>query len=90
MARDRLSEEYEHGVADVLANLAGHAAEVERDVRLPGRDSGVARQLDVVVRGTIFGMTNAVLVEDCKRWNKKVGTNEGGLVEQLQRCEGFV
>lgn len=31
--------DYENGVADVLAFLAGDSATVERDARLPGRRS---------------------------------------------------
>ena len=59
--------DYENGVADVLAFLAGDSAAVERNVRLPGRRSGRGRQIDVLVRGRIFGMTDATLIVDCKR-----------------------
>ncbi len=59
--------EYENGVADVLAFLAGDTAEVQRNVHLPGRRSSRARQIDVCVRGRIFGMTDATMIVDCKR-----------------------
>jgi hypothetical protein len=59
--------DYENGVADVLAFLADDSATVERNVRLPGRRSGRRRQIDVLVRGRIFGMADASLIVDCKR-----------------------
>lgn len=59
--------DYENGVADVLAFLAGDSAAVERNARLPGRRGGRPRQIDVLVRGRIFGMADATLIVDCKR-----------------------
>jgi hypothetical protein len=59
--------DYENGVADVLAFLAGDSAAVERNVRLPGRRSCRQRQIDVLVRGRIFSMVGATLIVDCKR-----------------------
>jgi hypothetical protein len=59
--------DYENGIADVLAYLAGDSATVERNVRLPGRRSGRSRQIDVLLRGRIFGMADATLIVDCKR-----------------------
>jgi Restriction endonuclease len=59
--------DYENGVADVFAFLAGDSATVERNARLPGRRSGRQRQIDVLVRGRIFGMADATLIVDCKR-----------------------
>lgn len=64
--------DYENGVADVLAFLAGDSATVERNVRLPGQRSGRPRQIDVVVRGRIFGMADATVIVDCKRWHTPV------------------
>lgn len=70
--------EYENGVADVLAFLVGSDALVERDVRLPGRLSGTERQVDIVVRGRIFGLSEATLAVDCKRWGSKVDVRDIG------------
>jgi hypothetical protein len=64
--------DYENGVADVLAFLAGESATVERNVRVPGRRSGRPRQIDVLVRGRIFGMADTTLIVDCKRWRTPV------------------
>jgi len=64
--------EYENGVADVLRFVAGDGAEVRRDVRVRGRSSDTERQVDVLVRGTLFGFPDATLAVDCKRWKKKL------------------
>jgi Restriction endonuclease len=76
--------EYENGVADVLAFLAGESAEVERNVRLPSRSNSRARQIDVVVRGRIFGMADATMVVDCKRHKAPVD------VKAIESFIGFV
>jgi hypothetical protein len=51
------------------AKVIGWDAWPERleNVRLPGRRSGRKRQIDVLVRGRIFGMADANLIVDCKR-----------------------
>ncbi len=89
-----LDTEYENGVADVLAFLAGDAAMVERNVRLPGRRSWVARQIDVLVRGRVFGLTDAIVVVDCKRWAKPVDVADVGafldLVEDVGADVGLL
>lgn len=73
-----LAIEYENGVADVLAFLAGNSAVVDRDVKLPGGHSGVIRQVDVRARGRVFGMADATLMVDCKRWGKPVDVGDAG------------
>ena len=78
MERDDLAIEYENGVADVLAFLAGDSAVVERDVKLHGRHSAHLRQLDVQVRGRIFGIADASMVVDCKRWGRPVNVVHAG------------
>ncbi|HEX7298906.1 MAG TPA: restriction endonuclease [Solirubrobacteraceae bacterium] len=70
--------EYENGVTDVLRFIAGSDVEVHRDVRVPGRRSGVERQVDVLVRGSIFGLPNATLAVDCKLWKKKLDVADAG------------
>ena len=62
--------EYENGVTDVLRYVAGGDVEIERDIRIPGRRSGTLRQIDVLVRGSMFGIADATLAVDCKRWKK--------------------
>ena len=68
--------EYENGVADVLAFLAGETAEVQRNVRVLGRRGARARQVDVLVRGRIFGMADATMIVDCKRRKRPLEVND--------------
>lgn len=86
--------DYENGVADVLAFLAGDSATVERNVRLPGRRSGRSRQIDVLVRGRIFGMTDATLIVDCKRRRAPVDVKAVesfiGMIEDVGADVGIV
>lgn len=70
--------EYENGVADVLRFIAGAEVEVQRDVRLPGRRSGTDRQVDVLNRGSMFGLHSGTLVVDCKLWKKKLDVGDVG------------
>lgn len=80
--RIAMSKEYENAVADVLAFLAGDDARVERDVHMKSA-SGGTRQLDVTVRGTIFGMSDALMVVDCKRWSKRIDIADAGSFKSL-------
>jgi hypothetical protein len=93
-ADDGLATEYENGVADVLGFLAGDDAVLERNVKLPGHRSGTMRQLDVVARGRIFGVADATLVVDCKRWGKAVDVRDIGtfidLVQDVQADVGLL
>ena len=93
-ANAALDTEYENGVADVLAFRAGGAAVVERNVRLLGHRSGVRRQVDVLVRGRVFGLTEAMMLVDCKRWAKPVDVGDVGafldLVEDVGADVGLL
>jgi Restriction endonuclease len=86
--------DYENGVADVLAFLAGDAATVERNVELPTRDGKRRRQVDVVVRGRIFGLTDATAIVDCKRWGKPIDVSDIGsfidLVDDVRADVGLM
>jgi hypothetical protein len=64
--------EYESGVADVLSYVLGPEATVQRDVRLPSRSGPRKRQVDVLVRGRLFGLDDATLAVECKRWKRKI------------------
>jgi len=75
---DALDTEYENGVADVLAYLAGDAAVVERNVKMPGKKSGKRRQIDVKVTGALFGAGRATMVVDCKRYARVIEVNHVG------------
>jgi hypothetical protein len=64
--------EYENGVADILSFLTGDGATVERNVRLPSRRGGRTRQVDILIRGRVFGLDNTTLAVDCKSWKRKI------------------
>lgn len=83
MVADALDTEYENGVADVLAYLAGDAAAVQRNVRMPGRRSGTDRQIDVLVVGALFGTGSASMVVDCKRYASALDVNDIGTFVSL-------
>ncbi len=67
---------YENGVADVLAFLARDVATVRRNARLPSRSGKRARQIDVLVQGRIFGLTDATMVVDCKCWARTIDVKD--------------
>lgn len=79
MPAEALDTEYENGVADILAYVAGDAAVVERNVKMQGFKSGKKRQIDVKVSGTVFGARGATMVVDCKRYAKPVDVNNVGM-----------
>ncbi len=91
---DALDAEYENGVADVLGYLAGDAAVVERNARMPGRLSGKRRQIDVKVTGTVFGSGNVTMIVDCKRYKKPIDVTHVaafvGLVEDVGADVGLL
>lgn len=82
MVADALDSDYENGVADVLAHLAGESAVVERNVRMIGKRSGKCRQIDVRVIGTIFGSGSATMIVDCKRYAKPIDVNHVGMFDR--------
>jgi Restriction endonuclease len=64
-------KEYELGVADVIRHHVGSAAIVEHDAHIDGR-TGRDRQVDIAVRGPIFGLDDGLLVVDCKHHARPV------------------
>ena len=88
------ARDYENGVGDVLAYLAGDTATVRRNLRLTGRRSGKQRQIDVLVQGRIFGMADATLIAECKRWAAPVDVKDVeawlGMVEDVGADVGLM
>ncbi len=76
--------DYENGVADILSFLVGGEATVERNVHVPSRRGRGTRQVDVLVRGRVFGLDDTTLAVDCKRWKRKV------TIEDIDRFVGFL
>ena len=75
---EALDTEYENGVADALSFIVGASGTVSRNVTLPGRRSGSARQIDIVVHGHVFGVSDATVVVECKRHRRRVDVNTAG------------
>jgi hypothetical protein len=86
--------EYENGVADVLAFIFGAHAEVKRNVLLPVRGSSRRRQIDVLARVHLHGLTTLTLIVDCKLHTKKADVGELdkfiGLVDDVQADMGIL
>lgn len=84
---------YELGVADVVRHKVGSAAVVEHDVRILGR-TGQRRQVDIVVRGSVFGLSDGLFVVECKDHRRPidVGIVDGffGLVEDIGADLGLI
>lgn len=58
--------------------LAGDRAVVRSDVKLPGRHSGIDRQVDVLITGPFAGGTVecATAVIDCKLYHRNVNVSD--------------
>lgn len=86
--------EYENGVADILASVVGEAGNVQRNVKLPSRSGGRARQIDVLVEATTSGITNTRLIVDCKRGKKPMDVKDIeefiGMVEDVGADMGIL
>jgi len=86
--------EYENGVADVLASVVGDGGTVRRNVMLPNRAGNRQRQIDVLVEGNIFGLTDARLIVDCKRWKTRIDVGDVdkfiGMVEDVGADMGIL
>jgi predicted helicase len=76
MAADNDFREYENGVADVLSFLLGDGVTVERNVRVPCRRRAGKRQVDVLVRGRVFGRDDVTLAVDCKLWKRPIAVGD--------------
>jgi hypothetical protein len=89
-------KKYEQEVLELIKDWAGDGAKIEYDVKLPGRDSGRKRQIDILVIGTfgdglLEGLTIAI---DCKCYGKKINVGHAdkfvGLIEDVQTDFGIL
>ena len=74
---------YELGVADAIAHKAAHGVSVEHNLRLPGRRTARRRQVDIAVRGSVFGLSEGLLVVDCKLRSRRVSVSSVGAFLEL-------
>src|SRR5271170_2068566 len=78
-------KELELLVAKIQKQLAP-GADVLHNVHLDGRDSGVKRQIDVLVQEKI-GQYEIKIIIDCKDYNKPADVNDVGAFQHLvPRC----
>ena len=68
--------EYENGVADILSFIVGDSATVERNVRVASKRGGRKRQVDVLVRGRVFGLDDTTLAVDCKLRKRSITADD--------------
>jgi Restriction endonuclease len=87
-------EDYEDGVAELLAQKFDGRGQVERDVRLPSRSGGKDRQIDILIRVPLADMGEELMVVDCKRYGTKVDIKDVeafiGMVEDVGAAIGLL
>lgn len=89
--------EYEEGIFEILRAKAEPGAEVAADVKLPGRFSGIDRQIDIMLRGHLVGEAlpdPQMIVVDCKCWSSTVNVPDVerfiGLVDDVKADFGLL
>ncbi|GAB7048400.1 restriction endonuclease [Catenuloplanes indicus] len=90
-----LWKSYERQICAVLRKLGGEDATVLFDQQIPGRFSGVNRQIDILVRGTFAGQPHVHdMVVDCKMFSRKLDVthveNFVGLLEDVNCALGLL
>lgn len=86
--------EYENGIADILSAIVGERAAVQRNVRISVSSGIRKRQIDILVEGSLFGLTEASMIVDCKRWRKHIDVADVdafiGMVEDVKADAGML
>ena len=86
---------YEAQIHDALKSGVAADADVLFDQRLPGRFSGIERQVDVVVRGRFAGLPgDDLMIVDCKLITRRLGVTHvekfAGLLEDVGVGRGLL
>ncbi len=93
MTDDRDWRAYEEQIHTRLLRL-GADAEIAFDARLPGKLSGVERQVDIFISGTFANIGAATMAVDCKCFSRKVDVKNVemaiGLVEDVGADLGLI
>jgi hypothetical protein len=76
MSRDAEWRQYEAQIADWAKQLTGDTAKVQTNVKLPGRQSGVDRQVDVTGEFAGGAVESATAVIDAKLYSRKLTVSE--------------
>lgn len=87
--------QYERQIYDRLRERTTDGTQIEAGKHLPGRYSGIERQIDVLLRGGIKGVVdNLVIVVDCKCWKNNIDVTDIerllGLVEDVAADRGLL
>src|SRR6266542_6464181 len=87
-------DDYENGVAELLAEKFADRGNVERNVRLKSRSGGRDRQVDVLVRLPLPDMDDELMIVDCKRYGTRVDIKDVeafiGMVEDVGAAIGLL
>lgn len=83
VSSERDWRQYEQQIFERLKAMAGEDAEVTFDVKLPGRFSGVDRQIDVKVEAVMPPIGNVTMGVDCKCFATKVDVKHVEMVMGL-------
>lgn len=78
--------EYEK-IAKRIYEMLSPSSRVQHDARLPGKESGADRQVDVLIEETVAGHKIRVVV-DCKNWNSRISVPDVGSFASLVRDVG--
>ena len=81
-------QHFERLAERVARDLAGSQAEVTWDAHLPGRESGLSRQIDVAVNWRDETGREYLTVIDCKDWSNPAGVNDIGSFASVVRDVG--
>ena len=88
--------DYEDHIYEKLREMAGEAATVEFDQKLPGRFSEIDRQIDVLITGPFAGSVepSVTAIVDCKCYQRNIDVTQVeafiGLAEDVNADLGFL
>jgi hypothetical protein len=70
--------QYEKDVTEMLRERVGANAAITHDTKVAGADSGIERQIDILVEGSFAGLVDAKMVVDCKFFGSSLDVNDVG------------
>jgi hypothetical protein len=87
-------KKYERQITEFVERKAKGPVRITPDVKLDGRMSGVKRQVDILVEGSIFGFAPGKMAIDCKCLKEKVDVKDVeaflGMLEDLGVTAGML
>lgn len=67
---------YEKQITDRVRQRATGPVTITPDTTLPGRLSGIDRQIDILVKGSFASLTDAIMIVDCKCFSENVDVKD--------------